>query len=409
MLLYLRLAWRNIWRHRRRTVIVVVAMGLGLAMMMMYDGLMDGFTQAIYGNAIKVLGGNIRVHAAGYTEKADSLPLLPVANDSAVIQAAQSIPNVVAATRRINTGGLATNSEGAFSVTITGIEPEKEAPLSPIAQHITSGSYLTASDQDVVFIGHGLAELMNVQVGDKITLVGRSTHQQMRQRSMTVGGIYNIGVPTIEKETVYISLAEAQSLYDLPNQSTEIVITLKQLGQEPAVMAALTPALQGDEVKSWAQSFPDLQQAISAKNGVMEIFSVIIMLIAGIGVLNFLLMAVYERTREIGLFGAMGLKPRQIMTMFVLEGAMLGLVGIAVGFVLGLIFNGLLSFVGIDYSQFSGISNYMALISGRVYPTLGIENFVYRALPVFIVAILAALYPAREAAQNEPAEALHYV
>ena len=81
MLLYLRLAWRNIWRHRRRTVIVVVAMGLGLAMMMMYDGLMDGFTQAIYGNAIKVLGGNIRVHAAGYAEKADSLPLLPVAND----------------------------------------------------------------------------------------------------------------------------------------------------------------------------------------------------------------------------------------------------------------------------------------------------------------------------------------
>lgn len=133
MLLYLRLAWRNIWRHRRRTVIVVVAMGLGLAMMMMYDGLMDGFTQAIYGNAIKVLGGNIRVHAAGWAEKADSLPLLPVANDSAVIQAAQSIPNVVAATRRINTGGLATNSEGAFSVTITGIEPEKEAPLSSIA------------------------------------------------------------------------------------------------------------------------------------------------------------------------------------------------------------------------------------------------------------------------------------
>ena len=409
MVLYLRLAWRNIWRHRRRTVIVVVAMGLGLAMMMMYDGMMDGFQQAIYGNAIKVLGGNIRVHAAGYAEKADSLPLLPIANDSAVIQAAQSIPNVVAATRRINTGGLATNTEGAFSVTITGIEPEKEAPLSPIAQHVTSGSYLTSNDQDVVLIGKGLADLMDAQVGDKITLVGRSTHQQMRQRTMTVGGIYDIGVPTIEKQTVYISLAEAQSLYDLPNQSTEIVITLKQLGQEPAVMAALTPSLHGDEIESWAQSFPDLQQAISAKNGVMEIFSIIIMLIAGIGVLNLLLMAVYERTREIGLLGAMGLKPRQIMTLFVLEGAMLGLVGIAAGFVLGLFLNGLLGKVGIDYSQFSGISDYLALISGRVYPTLGIENFLNRALPVFIIAVLAALYPAREAAQHEPAEALHYV
>ena len=409
MNLYLRLAWRNIWRHRRRTIIVVVAMGLGLAMMMWYDGLMDGFTQAIYGNAIKVLGGNIRVHAAGYSDKADTLPLLPVPNDQTIIQAVKSIPNVVAASRRINTGGLATNTEGAFSVTITGIEPEQEAQINPIAQNVKAGRYLTSNDQDVVLIGHGLAQLMNVQVGDKITLTGRSQHQQMRQRSMTVIGIYDIGVPTLEKKTVYISLAEAQNLYDLTNQSTEVMITLKQLGQEPPVMAALTTFLHGDEIESWAQSFPDLQQAITAKNGVMQIFSIIIMLIAGIGVLNLLLMAVYERTREIGLLGALGLKPGQIMTLFVLEGAMLGLVGIAVGFVIGLILNGWLGTVGVDYSQFAGISDYLALINGRVYPTLGIENFLNRALPVLIIAILAALYPAHEAAQHEPAEALHYV
>jgi len=409
MNLYLRLAWRNIWRHRRRTIIVVVAMGLGLAMMMWYDGLMDGFTQAIYGNAIKVMGGNIRVHAAGYSEKADTLPLLPIANDQMILQTAKTLPNVTGASRRINTGGLATNTEGAFSVTITGVEPEQEAPISPIAQNVKAGRYLSANDQDVVLIGHGLAQLMNVQVGDKITLTGRSQHQQMRQRSMTIIGIYDIGVPTLEKKTVYISLAEAQSLYDLTNQSTEVMISLKQLGQEPPVMAALTPLLQGDELESWAQSFPDLQQAITTKNGVMQMFSLIIMLIAGIGVLNLMLMAVYERTREIGLLGAMGLKPGQIMTLFVLEGAMLGLVGIATGFVLGLILNGWLGTVGMDYSQFANMSDYLALINGRVYPTLGIENFLNRALPVLIIAILAALYPAREAAQHEPAEALHYV
>ena len=409
MNLYLRLAWRNIWRHRRRTIIVVVAMGLGLAMMMWYDGLMDGFTQAIYGNAIKVMGGNIRVHAAGYSEKADTLPLLPIANDQTILQTAKTLPNVTGASRRINTGGLATNTEGAFSVTITGVEPEQEAPISPIAQNVKAGRYLSANDQDVVLIGHGLAQLMNVQVGDKITLTGRSQHQQMRQRSMTIIGIYDIGVPTLEKKTVYISLAEAQSLYDLTNQSTEVMISLKQLGQEPPVMAALTPLLQGDELESWAQSFPDLQQAITTKNGVMQMFSLIIMLIAGIGVLNLMLMAVYERTREIGLLGAMGLKPGQIMTLFVLEGAMLGLVGIATGFVLGLILNGWLGTVGMDYSQFANMSDYLALINGRVYPTLGIENFLNRALPVLIIAILAALYPAREAAQHEPAEALHYV
>src|SRR5258706_8046245 len=116
MQLYLRLAWRNIWRHRRRTIIIVLAMGLSLGMMIWYDGLMDGFNDAIAGNAVRVLGGNIQVHAAGYREKVDSNPLLPLTDDSAVVQAAKVQPNVIAVARRIQTGGLVTNSEGAFSL-----------------------------------------------------------------------------------------------------------------------------------------------------------------------------------------------------------------------------------------------------------------------------------------------------
>src|SRR5574341_147256 len=130
MNLYLRLAWRNIWRHRRRTVIIVAAMGLSLAFMMLYDGMLDGFNQAIYGNAIRVLGGNIQIHAAGYREKVDSNPLLPLTDDSAVVKAALSQPDVIAATRRIVTGGLASNREGAFAISIIGIEPLAEQPAA---------------------------------------------------------------------------------------------------------------------------------------------------------------------------------------------------------------------------------------------------------------------------------------
>src|SRR5512147_85784 len=130
MQLYLRLAWRNIWRHRRRTIIIVAAMGLALAMMMMYDGLMDGFNNAIYGNAIRVLGGNIQVHASGYRANVESNPLLPLPDDSAVIAAALKDPEVLAASRRIQTGGLMSNREGAFTIKIIGIEPQAEAPLS---------------------------------------------------------------------------------------------------------------------------------------------------------------------------------------------------------------------------------------------------------------------------------------
>jgi putative ABC transport system permease protein len=409
MQLYLRLAWRNIWRHRRRTVIIVVAMGLSLALMMWYDGMIDGFNQAIYGNAIRVLGGNIQIHAVGYRERIDSNPLLPLANDAEVVKTSLSDPQVISAARRIQTAGLISNREGAFPASIIGIEPEVEAPVSLIAQKLTAGRFLTSSDADSVLVGRGLADVMQVGVGDRITLVGSDVHKQNRQRSMTIVGIYDIGLPSTEKRTVYISLSEAQTLYGLADQSTEVDLNLKKLGQEAVVVAALAPALPGYEVESWDKNYPELGTALGNKNFVMNIFSVIIMVIAGIGILNLLLMAVYERTREIGLLGAMGLKPRQIAAIFILEGTLIGGVGVIAGVVFGLILNGSLGRIGVDYSQFSNITEYMALISGRVYPTLGVTNLPWRALTVLVISALAAWLPATEAARREPAAALHSV
>jgi ABC-type lipoprotein release transport system permease subunit len=409
MRLYLRLAWRNIWRHTRRTIIVVIAMALALSMMMMYDGLITGFNDAIYGNAIKVLGGNIQVHANGYRAKVNQTPLLPLEDDKAIVAAALAQPQVVSASRRIVTGGLASSHEGAFPVNITGIEPGPESTVNLAAQHLIDGRYLAADDADMIFIGKGLAKAMDVKVGDRVALTGRAQHQQMRLRTMTIVGIYDLGMADIEKRTIFISLAEAQNLYGLGDKSTEVTISLKNLGPEPTVIAALKPGFPGYEIESYDTSFPELKQALSSKGGVMDIFSVVILLIAGIGILNLLLMAVYERTREIGLLGALGLLPRQISLLFIIEGTMMGIVGVAAGVALGLLFNGLLRQVGIDYSGFSGVTSYMALISGRIYPGWGVDKLFGRALTVLIISSLAAFIPAREAAQREPAEALHYV
>ena len=409
MQLYLRLAWRNIWRHRSRTIIIVLAMSMTLALMMWYDGLMSGFTDAIYGNAVKVLGGNIQVHASGYRAQANSTPLLPLADPQAVIKAAEANPLVLGATQRINTGGLVTNHEGAFAVSITGVQPETELNLNIIGQYVKAGRNLTSSDMDNILIGKGLADAMSVQVGDRVTLVGQSQHEQMRQRTMTVVGIYDLGMADIEKQSVYISLGEAQSLYDLGGQSTEVAVFLKHLGQEAAVIKSMKSSLTGYEIESFEANYPDLASAISTKGGVMDIFSVVIIAIAGVGILNLLLMAIYERTREIGMLGAMGLRPAQISLLFLLEGIMIGLVGVAVGIVFGLAINGLLMKVGLDFSSLSGVTSYMALIKGRIYPSWGTEKLLMRASVVAIISALAAVIPAIEAGQREPAEALHFV
>lgn len=409
MKLYLRLAWRNIWRHRRRTVIIVLAMALSLGLMFWYDGLIDGFNQAIYGNAVRVLGGNIQIHAAGYREKIDNNPLIPLPDDAAAVKAALAQPGVISATRRITTGGLLTNREGAFPISIIGIEPEAEAVVSLAAQHIAEGRWLEGSDQDMLLVGKGLAEVMGLKVGDRVTMVGSDIHKQNRQRTMTIVGIYDIGLPSTEKNMAYISLGEAQELFGMRGQSSEVVVNLEKIGPEPQIVAALTPQLPGMEVEAFEQNYPELKAALGAKGAVMTIFGIIIILISAIGILNLLLMAIYERRREIGLLGAIGLKPRQIATLFILEGTLIGVVGAACGVLVGLAINISLGKVGLDFAAYASITEYMALISGRVYPSLGMSHAVGRVLTVIIISTLAALIPAVEASHREPAAALHSV
>lgn len=409
MNLFLRIAWRNVWRQRRRTLLIAGAMGVMMALLVFYDGMIGGFEQAIYGNAIQLLGGNIQVHAPGYGDTLGSKPLLPLADPDTVVRAAESQPNVVAASKRIVTGGLVTNREGAFAVSIIGIETAKEADITPVADNITKGRYLNPDDGDMIVIGQGLATAMGIDVGDRITMVGSSKNEQNRQRTMTVVGIYDVGVPSVEKAMIYMSLAEAQNLFELDGQVTEIVISLKQIGQEAAVINAINGSVSGYEVDTWENSFPELKQTMEMKTGVMGYMGVFMLSIAAIGILNLLMMAVFERTREIGIIGALGLKPREITILFLLEGTLIGVMGAVIGAVLGSTVNGIFSVVGMDYSQFANLTEYTALISGSIYTQLVPLKVLQHAFTVAIIAALAALYPAIQASHHEPAEALHYV
>ena len=409
MSLFLRIAWRNVWRQRRRTLLIAIGMGFTMALLVFYDGMMGGFEQAIYGNAIQLLGGNIQIHAPGYGDKVGRKPLLPLADPDALVKAAESQPEVVAASKRIVTGGLVTNREGAFAVSIIGIETDKEARITPVADNITKGRYLNPDDGDMIVIGQGLATAMGIGVGDRITMVGNSKNEQTRQRTMTVTGIYDVGVPSVEKTTIYLSLKEAQDLFGLDGQITEVIVSLKQIGQEQTVMRVINESVPGYEVETWENSFPDLKKTMDMKTSVMGYTGLFMLCIVAIGILNQLMMAVFERTREIGILGALGLKPRQITMIFLLEGILIGVMGVLIGAVLGTSINLILSIVGMDFSQFANLTEYTALISGKIYTQLVPLKVLKHAFTVAIISALAAIYPAIQASQREPAEALHYV
>ena len=411
MVLLFKLAWRNLWRNRRRTLLVVMAMGMMMSFLVMYDGMLFGFESAVYGNAIKLSGGNIQIRAIGYEDSYSPNPMLPMGNGMDAVKAAESQPGVEAALRHANTGGLITNREGAFSVSINGIEPEKEAPVNPIFQEefLLDGRLLKADDEDVIFIGKGLADAMEVGVGDRISMSGKSTNEEMRKRTMTIIGVYDINLASLERQVLYISLSEAQLLYDLGDEVTEVILYTEVTGKEPPIVEALSTSLAGYEITTWKTAIPELSSTVEMKNAIMTGFSAVLLGIAGIGIFNILLMAIYERTKEIGLLGAIGLKPRQITFLFLLEGIMIGLVGAVVGMVMGYLITSLLGIYGINYGFAVDMIDYMALMGTHIYPAFDFDLTLQRAGMVAVISALAALYPAIEASRREPADALHHV
>lgn len=405
-----KLAWRNMWRNWRRTIIAMLAIVLGIILLLFADGLIAGSDQAIFGNAVRLYGGNIQVHATGFRDRATRLPLLPMDDADAVIQAARAQPEVLLATQRIVTGGIISSREGAFTVAITAVEPAIEELQSIQAENIVAGRYLHPDDGDAVVIGKGLADLLDVGVGERVTVVGRSRNEQMRQRSMTVVGIFDLGMADAEKGMAYITLPAAQTLYNLRDQATEVAILLRNMGDEAKVMTVLQQAFPHLEVDSWETLRPELRQIMDTKAGVSAFFSFIVLLIASIGVLNLMLMAVFERTREMGILAATGMKGRQIMGLFLWEGAFIGVVAAAIGCALATLLLLYLAQQGMDFSFASGMGGEaVALMGERIYPSFTAANTLNRGIAVALIAALASLYPAWQASRQEPAQALHHV
>ncbi len=406
---FIKMAWRNMWRNWRRTAIALIAIVLGLILLLFFDGMITGSDQAIFGNAVRLYGGNIQIHAPGYRAKASRLPMYPLENADAVVQAATAQPQVAAAAKRINTGGIITSHEGSFPVSITGLQPTVEAPVSIQAENISHGRYLAADDGDAIVIGQGLADLLKVNVGDRVKLLGRTKRGQMRQRTMTIVGIYNLNMREAEERAVFMSLPEAQTLYNLRQQATEVTLTLHDVGQEKVVLSTLQTKLPDVEVDSWQTLKPEIRETMDTKQAFTSVMGLIVVLIASIGILNLMMMAVFERTREMGVLAALGMKGRQIMGLFLLEGALIGLVGTIIGCVLGLLLLAVVGHVGIDLGFASGMGEVGALMGDRLYPSVTVAGVISRGVAVAVIATLASLYPAWQASRKEAAEALHHV
>lgn len=405
---YIIMAWRNMWRNWRRTTIAAVAIVLGLILLISMSALIKGSDEAMFGNAVRFYGGNISIHAVGFREKMNRSPLIPLADPDQVVKIALEQDHVVGAYKRINTAGLVSAAGATAAVGITAVEPSIEVLTSIIAENIIQGRYLQNEDENAILISKTLADYLGIQSGERITLLGQRKDESMRQHSMNVVGVYSLGVPDIEKGMVYMNLAQAQTLYNLRGQVTEVAVSLEQIGQEEAVVEKLQVLLPQYEIDSWKSLKPDINDTMAMKGSFTTIFGLVVLIIASIGILNLMLMAVFERTREMGVLAALGWKGRQIMLLFLLEGTMVGAVGALIGGFLSWLLVMYLGRIGLDFSfaqEMGGEA--VALLGSILYPSIPIINIITYSLSVMLIAAIASLIPAWQASRNEPAKSLH--
>jgi ABC-type lipoprotein release transport system permease subunit len=403
------LAWRNMWRDWRRTTIALGAIALGVALLLLFDGLLHGSDQAIFGNAIRLYGGNLQIHAPGYRERVARIPLLPLADAAHVRSTAGSLPGVVAAAPRIHTSGMLSHRGETLAVQIIASDPAIEAPLSLQAASVAAGRFLAAGERGGIVIGRAAAERLGAAVGDMLDVIGRRRDDTVRQHRMDVVGIYDLGIADLERSLVYIGLDDAQQLYNLRGQATEIVVFLGTVGGEAALMRRLQAQLPGYEVDTWQTLRPEIRQAIESKMAATSAFGGIVLAIASIGILNLMLMAAFERTREMGVLAALGMRGSRITLLFITEGALIGGVGALIGATIGGLLVGLLGAVGIDLSMAAGMGEISALMGDRLRPTISITDVLGRMLLVIVIAALAACWPAWQAGRREPSAALRHV
>jgi len=396
-----KMAWRDLGRNRRRTFFSMLALAFGVALLLFMASFVAGEMRGALQSAIKLQSGHLQVRAASYNEDKTSLKWEDlIENPDALAAQIAARPEVQAATPRLYATGIVVAGDTSTGVRVIGIDPASAAS-APFRDGMVSGDYLTTDDRGGLLMGKTLAGKLKLAPGDTINLLVNTSNGDVDQQSFVIRGLYSTGTPGYDESTIFLPLAKAQAIARAEKHASVIFILLKDQDQTDAVAAALAPAYQ---VKTYIQLNALLSEWEQFANAYMYIFYLIVLGITATVIINTLVMSVFERTREIGILAAMGMKGGRIMAMFFAESSLLAVGGIAIGVVLG----SLLSAYVQRYGFFIGEMGITGILIGeRIYTYLTLNDIVTLTIMAFVITLLAALYPAWLAAKMEPVEALH--
>ena len=397
-----RMAWRDLGRNRRRTFFSMLALAVGVALLIFMASFIAGEMRGALQTSIRLQSGHLQVRAASYDEDKTSLAWEDlIENPDALAAQIAARPEVQVATPRLYATGIVVAGDTSTGVRVVGIDPASAAS-APFRDGVVSGDFLTADDRGGLLMGKTLADKLRLLPGDSINLLVNTSNGDVDQQVFAIRGLYSTGTPAYDEGTLLLPLDKAQAITRAEKHASIIFILLKDQDQTGAVAAALqAPAYQ---VKDFLQLNSLLTEFEQFANAYIYLFYLIVLGITATVIVNTLVMSVFERTREIGILAAMGMKGRRIMAMFFAESSLLAVGGIAMGIVLGSALSAYVQRHGFFIGQM-GLKG--ILIGERIYTYLTLSDIVTLAIMAFAITLLAALYPAWLAAKMEPVEALH--
>jgi ABC-type lipoprotein release transport system permease subunit len=398
------MAYRDLERNRRRSLLTLMAVALGLALLLALNGYIAGTIEDSIQNSVRLRTGHVQVRASSYEEaKLSLLRQDMLLNPDGWAARARAMGEVKAAAPVVWAGGILETSDDAASLQVYGIDPA--SPIyEPIRAAIVAGEFLSADDRGGILIGKRLADSLGTGPGRKANLAIVDADDRVNEGAFAIRGLFSTGVPSYDESAVLMPLSTAQAFARVDDQASAIVILLNDQADADRVAAAL--GSPGVTVLTWSDMNQVLTQTVQASMGFYLLVDAIVMLIVAVIIANTLLMSVFERIREVGILAALGMKGRQIMQLFLVEAAILGGAGIVAGLALGLAGVAYLTRVGIYIGDLGAVAGSSVALGTSVHARFVPGTFAALSLATWVMILLASLYPAWYAARLEPVEAL---
>jgi putative ABC transport system permease protein len=442
----LKLAIRGVTRNKRRSLITVSAIAIAMATIVVINSFIAGTDKQINDKAVETTG-HLQLYAPGYYDERRTLPTdIAIGHLNRVMETLRATEGVTDVTAQITFGGLSTFGGQEMGGYFVGLEPEAADRIENLAGRVTEGRYLTDSDADCCVVGYHMAELLGMKLGDVLTVVTRTAYGALTAIDLTIVGIAATMNPLIDEGGALMLLSDAQRYLELPDAATTVIVNgedplqsmvLKEKvlaalanlanlappkgGGDAAVASATEPVAAGDsgepvesptregfEAYTWQELNQVMLDMIQMRQKMMDIIRAIMVVLAMAMIANTMLTNVFERTREIGVLMAMGAKGRRILTLFIGEAAVLGVIGSIIGVAFGAAIGLFLQNVGVTIGdQLTSVVN---IPMDNVFYALVTPGMLAQAFASgIIVSVIAGLYPAVKAARMQPTQALRFL